>query len=227
MTEEQPETRRRFPVIPVAVAVAVVLAVVAYVASDGEPDRPERDAVSSEHTEGDGTVEQLEQVRDVSFTGNALPDFVRGTPDAAVGTPAPTISGQSFDGEEVTIGGAGSPQLVFVVAHWCPHCQKEVPVIARWMERGGPPDGVELRAISTAVNPDAPNYPPSEWLDGEGWAVPTIADDARFEAAQALGLSGYPFFVAIRADGSVAARASGELTVEQIEALVALATGAT
>jgi hypothetical protein len=73
------------------------------------------------------------------------------------------------------------------------------------------------------VDAARPNYPPSEWLAREDWAIPTIADDTEGTAGDAFGLTGYPYFVAVKADGTVAARASGEQTLEQLQAMIALA----
>jgi cytochrome c biogenesis protein CcmG/thiol:disulfide interchange protein DsbE len=112
------------------------------------------------------------------------------------------------------------------LAHWCPHCRAEVPVITDWLESAGMPDDVDLYAVSTGVSSDAPNYPPSQWLEDENWPVTTMADDADSSVATAFGLRSYPYFVAIDANGDVVARASGELSVEQLEAMLDAARGA-
>jgi hypothetical protein len=101
-----------------------------------------------------------------------------------------------------------------------------VPVITDWLESAGMPDDVDLYAVSTGVSSDAPNYPPSQWLEDESWPVTTIADDADSSVATAFGLRSYPYFVAIDANGDVVARASGELSVEQLEAMLDAARGA-
>ncbi|HEX2047960.1 MAG TPA: TlpA disulfide reductase family protein [Acidimicrobiales bacterium] len=118
----------------------------------------------------------------------------------------------------------GKPKLVMFLAHWCPHCQAEVPVLVDWAS-AGQPQGVDLVAVSTAVDRARPDYPPSAWLEREGWTIPTVADDADGTAAAAFGLTGYPYFVAVTGDGKVAARASGEQTVSRLAALAAAARG--
>ena len=112
------------------------------------------------------------------------------------------------------------------VAHWCAHCQREVPKLANWA-RGGTRNGVEIRAIATDTNPDRPNYPPSAWLAKEGFDVPTLADDDAGSGARAYGLTAFPFFVAVDASGRVAARASGELSEAQFDELVEKAKATT
>ena len=58
---------------------------------------------------------------------------------------------------------------------------------------------------------------------GALYDVPTLVDDAEATAANAYGLSGFPFAVAIDADGQVVARTSGEVGSEGLEQLAQLA----
>jgi hypothetical protein len=55
--------------------------------------------------------------------------------------------------------------------------------------------------------------------------VPTLADSDDKQAADAFGLSAFPFFVAVDASGEVVARTSGELTTEQFADLLDRARG--
>jgi thiol-disulfide isomerase/thioredoxin len=135
------------------------------------------------------------------------------------------LSGVSFDGSPVTVGTPGAPTIVAFVAHWCPHCQKEVPLLQQWRSDGSLPAGVNWATVSTSVEPAGPNYPPSAWLAKVGWTAPVLADSADSQAAQAWGLSSFPYLVAVRADGTVAARGIGELTLDQVRTLVAAAAG--
>ena len=216
--ESRKQPQKKSPVLWIALGLFAVLAVVAIVASMGGDDG------DSGSMAGDEGASAIEETRDVEVTGAALAEYGDGN-DPAIGAPSPVVEGQTFDGASITIGNKGEAQLVFFVAHWCPHCQKEVPVITDWIGKNGRPEGVALKAVSTGLNENAPNYPPSKWLDREAWPVKTLADDEASAAAKAFGLSAYPFFVAIDADGEVVARTSGELTVPQIEALVEAAQG--
>jgi hypothetical protein len=67
------------------------------------------------------------------------------------------------------------------------------------------------------------NWPPGEWLVDEGWTQPTMVDPDG-SAAETWGLTSFPYFVAIDANGDVVARASGELTTAQFEELLLGAT---
>lgn len=206
----RPGAGRRFPVLLLGGAAFAALLIIALVVS----------AISDDPTEvGEG----IDQVRAVQVTGTALPDHDPSGADPAVGMAAPVLNGSDFAGEPVTIGSPGEAQLIFFLAHWCSHCRAEVPVVAEWLDEQGAPEGVRLAAVSTSVSEDRPNYPPSEWLANEDWTVATLADDSDSSSGRAYGLTGFPYFVALDADGQVVARASGELSIEQIEGLISAA----
>jgi thiol-disulfide isomerase/thioredoxin len=141
--------------------------------------------------------------------------------DPAVGMTIPTVTGSDFDGNDITIAGDdGKAKVILFVAHWCPHCQKEVPLLKEHLDDVPMPDDVELLTVSTSVQPGATNYPPQEWLEGEGWSAPVLADDENSTVAQEFGLSSFPYFVVVDKDGKVVERASGELTTDQFDDLV-------
>ncbi len=210
--------RRQAPVVAVVVGVVVVLAVIAFVATRGGSGDGSGVATSG----GTGVA----QVRPVSVTGQPLAVLPDGGKDPAVGQVIPDVSGQSFDGTPVRIGNDGRAKLLFIVAHWCPHCQKEVPLVTSWLKDKTLPARTDVVAISTAVNRANGNYPPSAWLSREKWPVPTLADDSRGTAASAFGLSGYPFIVAVDASGKVVDRTSGEQPASVLDRMLAEATGA-
>ena len=165
----------------------------------------------------------VEQVRPVEVEGTTLPTLTDGQ-DPAIGMTAPVLRGASFDGTPETTAGDG-PRLLLFVAHWCPHCRREVPLLVSWAASGGVPDGVDVRVISTAVEADAPNYPPSTWLEDEDVPWPVIADDAAGTGSLAMGLPGFPYFVLLRADGTVAWRGSGEIDPTELATTITTALG--
>jgi cytochrome c biogenesis protein CcmG, thiol:disulfide interchange protein DsbE len=193
------------PVLWIAGAVVVALAVVAVVVATGESD--ERPSGQRETAA-------------VAVDGTALPDFSGTGTDAAVGKRAPTLSGVAFDGTARALRPGGKPKVVLFVAHWCPHCQREVPQIRDWVNTKGLPEGVELLTVVTGTLENRPNYPPSGWLARERWPLPVLLDDEGGSAARAYGLTGYPFFTFVKADGTVAARATGEVAIAQLEAQI-------
>ena len=194
-------------------ALVLVLAVAAIVSSGGS---------DGEET----TAEGVEQTRPVTVTGTALPEYEPGGGgDPAVGTTIPDVTGQSFDGSPVEIRNDGRAKLIIFVAHWCPHCQEEIPLLADWLESNTLPAGVDLYTVSTSVGSNRPNYPPSAWLEEEGWTVKTLADSEDGKAADAFGLSAFPYFVAADASGKVVARTSGEISTGVFADLAKRAAG--
>lgn len=212
MPSHQPAARRGPNIVLLAIAGVVLLGIIAVLATRGGND-------------SDKTAAEASETRPVTVSGDALPAFVNPDADAAVGLQAPVLGGETFDGKKITIGDSGKSTLVVFVAHWCPHCQREVPFLKSYFDLHGLPEGVDVLAVSTSINADRPNYPPSKWLDREGWEIPTMVDADDSGAAAAWGLSAFPYFVALRADGTVAARVTGELEAPQLEALFAAAKG--
>jgi cytochrome c biogenesis protein CcmG/thiol:disulfide interchange protein DsbE len=220
-TRPRPTRQSRTPVVVIAVVVAAMLValVVALAAGGGNGDDGATDAGDSR---GDAATTGT-----VTVAGNPLPQLTDSTDDPAVGMTLPTLTGNDQNGDPMTIGAGGRPTMIMFVAHWCPHCQREVPVVQQWVDDGGLPEGVDLVSVSTAIDANRPNYPPDAWLTDEGWTAPVLVDGDN-AAAQAVGLSAYPFFVALDTDGAVVVRTSGELTTDQLDTITAtLAQGAT
>jgi len=170
------------------------------------------------------TAAGVEETRSVEVTGTALAPLADGT-DPALGQPVPVVRGASFDGTPVAIGGSGERMVVAFVAHWCPHCQLEVPLLSAHLADNPMPAGVDLVTVATSTTATRPNYPPSAWLEREAWPGQVLADDDDGTTAQAFGLTGLPHFVAVDAAGEVVGRMSGEITTEQFDQLTALALG--
>ena len=146
-------------------------------------------------------------------------------PDAQVdtsanGETAPVVIGQDFDGNEVRIENDGRPKAIVLLAHWCPHCQNEVPAVQAWLDSGGGVEGVDMYSVATAMSSTRDNFPSSEWLDREGWTVPVIRDDSSDSIHTAYGSGGFPFWVFVNSDGSVALRVAGATTVENLESIM-------
>ena len=108
--------------------------------------------------------------------------------------------------------------MIFL-AHWCPHCQAEVPRIVE-LAKDGAFEGIDVAAVATGTSADAPNYPPSAWLEREEWPFPVMVDSPEFTAAQAYGLPSYPYFVFTDAQGAVVGRAVGEIAPSDLQKIL-------
>ncbi len=156
-----------------------------------------------------------------------MPDVVvTGADDPAAGSVAPTLRGTDFDGNPVTIGADGRAKVVYFLAHWCPHCQAEVPLIQELIDGGQKPDNVDIYAVSTSVKPAQGNYPPATWLDRVGFSPVTMRDDGANSAVLAYGAGGFPYAVYLDSQNRVIARSAGELGKEGIAQMWAATSGA-
>ena len=194
-------------VIAIAVGLVVAVAAIAALALGG----------SDSGSDSDDVV--MDDYGVVQTAGEPLPQLGDG-PDPAVGQPAPTITSERPDGTvEVDPGSDGTPRMIVFLAHWCPHCQAELPHYVELAEQGAF-DEIEPVAVLTSTVRERPNFPPSAWLDREGWTGARFHDDRTSTAAAAYGVSSFPFTVFVDADGNVTERFSGEQPTERILAAV-------
>jgi thiol-disulfide isomerase/thioredoxin len=169
-----------------------------------------------------GSEEVGAEFGDPEIEGTSLPLFpnTQSIDFSAAGLPAPEVFGQDYSGNDVSITNDGTAKGIVFLAHWCPHCQEEVPRVQEWLDGGGGVDGVDLYSVSTAANSGRPNYPGSEWLEREGWTTQVIVDDQGGSVHQAYGAGGFPYWVFLNADGTVAVRTAGQLTIVQLEEIL-------
>lgn len=171
-----------------------------------------------------GGASEEDAFGEVTVEGEPLPVF-GGEPanDVAAGMTAPTITGTNFEGETVTVAPDGNPKVVLFLAHWCPHCQNEVPKVVDWLEAGNKPENVDFYSVSTLTQRLRGNWPPEEWLEGEGWTVPVIQDDNANSVSSAYGMQGTPFWVVLDGQNNVLARIPGEIGTQGMEAVFSTA----
>lgn len=148
--------------------------------------------------------------------GTALAEFERlapGAVDEATGLDAPIFTGTDMLTGESLTSQTDAPLIVGFYAHWCPNCQREIPNVSNWLKDNDLPEGVEFLGVSTFENQSRGNHPPARWLRNEDWPLPILADQ-NGEVAEAFGVSGVPFHVAVTAEGKIAGRISGEIGPE-------------
>lgn len=173
----------------------------------------------------EGDIDESVAFGDVTTEGEALPTVDLSSGDPTIGIAAPTITGTDADGNEYTIGPDGRPKIIIFLAHWCPHCQREVPLIQAWVDSGGVPDGVDVYSTTVLTNRlrDSSTWPPSRWLEEEGWTIPVIRDDENGSVARAYGLTGTPMYAVLDGENNNLGRISGEIGVQGLNALASLA----
>ena len=139
---------KRLPVWPILIGAIVVAAVIAVViSSSGGGDKHD---TTAEHETGTVTV-----------SGPSLPDFDvdqerrrdrrhRAHPRTAATSPGAPVTIPANDGKA---------KAIFFVAHWCPHCQAEVPRLEKWIQTHGIPAGLDIEIVSTRVERGAEQLP--------------------------------------------------------------------
>ncbi len=173
-----------------------------------------------------------EQTAEVELDGNILLPMsgsgVSADPntDATIGQPLPRLAGTGFDDEEIVIEDDGRAKVIYFLAHWCPHCQAEVPRVVQLIESGGQPDGLDVYGVSTSVDASRGGaYPPAAWFEREGFDVPVIRDNANNDAFNFFGGGGFPYAIYVDSDNNIVARSSGELDPTTIQSIWEIAAG--
>lgn len=170
---------------------------------------------------GDDGAPELTETAPVEITGAALPPIPDDPAnDPARGQPAPQATGVSFQGGAVDLLADAGPTIVVFLAHWCNVCQAEVPVIVDHLGGGELPGDVRLVGVPTSTDRTQGNFPPSDWLEREDWEFDVLVDSPDDELMQAYGVTAFPSFVAVDAEGNVQARGVGALDPSALDALV-------
>jgi thiol-disulfide isomerase/thioredoxin len=212
--------------IGLAAVIALVVGIVVF-ASRGD------DSTSDAATDTTSISSSLPVSQPVTFTGDALPAFdATVSPDPAVGTDAPLLSGLNFASEPIVMDPATKgPYMLVFLAHWCPHCNAEVPRLNDWKHSGAVPPELNVIGVATAVSSTSANFPPATWFSNKGWEWPVMVDEAAGDgaagkAAQTYGATGWPYFVIVGADGKVKVRVSGEVEISELQTIVDAALAA-
>jgi len=206
--------------VMIVVVLALVTGGVIWAASSG-------DDKTSDSADTGVDLTDLPTSQPVTVVGDVLSPYdVAESPDSSIGLAAPLISGLDFQGDAIEVDpAANGPYMIVFLAHWCPHCNAEVPRLLDWKGSGAVPTELNVIGVATAASSSSPNYPPSEWFSNKGWSWPVIVDESLGDgkggvAAVAFGATGWPYFVIVGADGMVKARMSGELSVADLQVIV-------
>jgi thiol-disulfide isomerase/thioredoxin len=215
---------RRAAVASAVLAAAAVIALVVVLGSRDHDVRPDGGSASAgASTTVPVSTATLPDSQPVTVTGVRLPAFDSTVTDPALGMAAPVLQGKDFQGSPVTVDGrTDGPTLVVFLAHWCPHCNREIPRLNEWKQSGRVPAGLHVVGVATAVSPTSVNYPPAQWIVDKAWTWPVLADQSKGDgaagvAAEAYGATGWPYFVLVGGDGKVKWRASGEMEITELQ----------
>jgi thiol-disulfide isomerase/thioredoxin len=215
--EEVKNSRKTFLIIGAGVLLAAAIAIGFSGGSDNATTQP-RTTVEGEVAPG--------EFQPVTVVGDVLSPLGDGNgnpaADAAMGKTAPTLNGYTFAGNPVSItpGASAQPIMLVFLAHWCPHCNREVPRLIDWQEQGLVPEGLRVIGVTTASRNDQANWPPSDWIEEMKWPFEVFVDSETGDAANAYGVDGFPFIAMVNAEGKIVGRHSGELELADLDAFV-------
>jgi thiol-disulfide isomerase/thioredoxin len=182
--------RRRLQiVIPAAVVVVVAVVAIVLVGPGGSSGTP-------------------------STTGVTIASGPRAQPLAA-GERIRGFAGPGLTGGRVEWSSyRGSATVLAVWAPWCPHCQKELPVLGRIA-----PDYpmVNVMTVVTAIG-DNPGPSPEGFFAQHHLVYPTAVDDAAHTLMAGLGVQGFPTVYFVGPDGRVVSAVVGEASETAIRA---------
>lgn len=204
-------TRKVFAVVAVVVAAAAAIAI-------GMSSGTSAPTVDDD---GSGVI-ITGQFQPVEVDGALLPQLPEQGTDTAIGTAAPTLNGFDFRSNPVVVNAADDSRdtLLVFLAHWCPHCNDEIPHLIEWKESGEIPANLRVVGITTGSRNDAPNWPPSDWIEEKKWPFEVMADSDQQTAALAYGLTAYPFMAVVDADGVLRTRFSGVVKPDALTGII-------
>lgn len=191
---------------PVLIVGIVVLAVVVVVVTSGKDDKGGKSGSKDDKT------------------ATAAKD--PGNPKALIGKAAPSLSGPDMTGSgDVSLNDmAGKPTLVVFWAHWCPHCQKELPIIQKLSKQMK--GQVNFLTVSTSAQPGSGGEQystPEKFIETVGMTMPTVTDSSGKDA-RAYGLEGFPQIYFLDSSLVVKSAMSGEKPEEVLKAELAQLT---
>jgi len=151
-----------------------------------------------------------------------LPPFEQGQPDAALGVVLGDVTGtEYYTNEEITFDPTdGTSRAWLIWAHWCPHCQRELPAVTEWYgENADTYPNVELVSVTSSIDPSRGN-PLEPYLDDLQTPFPVLVDDD-LSLAEQFGLNAFPFWVFTSPDGTTVLRVAGDLDVASVAEIFA------
>ncbi len=180
--------------------------------------------------DGTGNYEEFTK-RFKEFAGNDAPivdgmyknflEVKKAKEKTATGTPAPDITLDTPDGKQVQLKDIckGKFTYIDVWATWCGPCKKEIPHMAKLVERFKGNDKVQFISISVDENVEA--WKKMIEADKPEWAQYNIHGKTNQQFSADWGITGIPRFIMIDKDGNIfsadATRPSNEETAKTIE----------
>jgi len=161
-------------------------------------------------------IENAEQIAEVELVSGTIEPYSRVEidDDPMIGELV-VFNGTNFQDETVSVEPDGKYKAIYFLAHWCPHCQTEVPVVQELIDEGMVPENMDIYSVTSLTynvateEGNSANYPPQSWLEYEGWTPEVIRDDADNTLFKELGGTGTPYVIYLDGDNKIVKRVSG------------------
>jgi cytochrome c biogenesis protein CcmG/thiol:disulfide interchange protein DsbE len=137
----------------------------------------------------------------------------------SVGQAAPPFSAATTDGPFDSTKAGGKPILLEAFATWCPHCQREVPILNSLNAKyKGKADVVGVSASPLGMDQATPESQADvvAFMQRFGVRYP-IAFDPDLDVAHKYLQGGFPTIVLIGKDGKIEAFGSGEIPAQDLQ----------
>jgi cytochrome c biogenesis protein CcmG/thiol:disulfide interchange protein DsbE len=173
-----------------AVVVLAIATIVAFTAGDGSD-------ADKEELDPDAT-----QPVDGTLTGSD-----------PTGQALPAVDYETFEGQTVALATEGRPLVINFWASWCVPCVAEMPALQQTYLANSP--AVDFVGLQVSEAADFGR----DMVERTGVTYP-VGRDPRGDVIEALGGRGLPRTVLVAADGTVAAVHNGEISQEELQALI-------
>jgi thiol-disulfide isomerase/thioredoxin len=135
-------------------------------------------------------------------------------PQLAPGESVPDFTAPRLEGGTVRWSDyAGHPTVLAIWAPWCPHCQRELPILA---QAAADYPSVKVVTVATAIGQE-PGPSVESYLQSHNLSFTVGIDDTNTSILKGMGVSSFPTVYYVGADGKVVRATVGELPLSQME----------
>lgn len=210
-------TRYVFPVVIGVVVLAGIAVALVFLLGRGDREQAAATSVTSTSSPQRGSLGS-EEDNPASSGANAHVEDLTVSGTATANAPAPPLAGPDVvTNEPLSLASVkGKPTLLVFWAHWCPHCQKMMPVFQQFADDHS--DAFNVLTVATAIGaqPSQPQFSsPKRLMTTQDITLPTMRDGDG-AAATAYDVTGFPAMYLVDANGVLVGSAQGEMSPQQL-----------
>jgi thiol-disulfide isomerase/thioredoxin len=139
-------------------------------------------------------------------------------PQLVAGDVVPDFTAPKFEGGTVKwTDYTGHPTVLVIWAPWCPHCQKELPVLAATAAKY---PSVQVVTVATAIG-QAPGPSVESYLASNDLSFTVGIDDTNTSILKGMGVTSFPTVYYVGSNGKVVRATVGEVPQSQMQSYFA------